>query len=100
MSAWEESFSHYSLELISDDGRIRYEKGGELILLEKTKTDPNFPDYTVLSGLPEIITSNMDRYQLNVVEQLSQALSNKEASICNGFDAYETIKQITKIANK
>ena len=100
MSAWEESFSHYSLELISDDGRIRYEKGGELILLEKTKTDPNFPDYTVLSGLPEIITSNMDRYQLNVVEQLSQALSNKEASICNGFDAYETIKQITKITNK
>jgi len=100
MSAWEESFSHYALELISDYCRIRYEKGGELILLEKTKTDPNFPDYTVLNGLPEIIASDMDRYQLNVVEQLFQALSNKNSSICSGFDAYETIKQITKITNK
>lgn len=100
MSAWEESFSHYSIELISDKGRIRYEKGGELILFEKTKTDPNFPNYTVLSGLPEIISSNMESYQLNVVEQLFQALSKKEASICNGLDAYETMKQTIKITNK
>lgn len=100
ISAWEESFSHYALELISDNGRIRYEKGGELILLEKTRTDPNLPNYTVLSGLPEIISNTMERYQLNVVEQLFHALSNKEASICNGIDAYETMKQVIKITNK
>ncbi len=100
MSAKEESFSHYSIELISDNGRIRYEKGGELILLEKTKTDPNFPDYTVLSGLPEIISNNMECYQFNVAEQLFQALSNNEASICTGIVAYETMKQVINITNK
>lgn len=100
MSAREESFSHYSIELISDIGRIRYEKGGELILLEKTKTDPNFPNYTVLSGLPEIISSKMECYQSNVVEQLFQALSNNDASICYGIDAYETMKQVINITNK
>lgn len=100
LSAWEESFSHYSIELISDNGRIRYDKGGELIILEKTEIDSNFPDYKVLNGLPETISSNMSRYQYNVIEELYQALSNKEASICNGFDAYETLKQIYKITNK
>ncbi len=100
MSAWEESFSHYSVELISDNGRIRYEKGGELITFERTVLDPNFPDYTVLNGLPETISNNMNRYQFNVVEELFQALSDKEASICNGVDAHETLKQIFKITNK
>ena len=100
MSAREESFSHYSIEIIFDNGRIWYEKGGELILFEKTKTDPNFPNYIVLSGLPEIISNNMESYQLNVVEQLFQALSNKEASICYGIDAYETMKHVIKITNK
>jgi hypothetical protein len=42
----------------------------------------------------------MESYQLNVVEQLFKALSKKEASICNGLDAYETMKQIIRITNK
>ncbi len=100
MSAKEECYSHYSIELICEYGRIRYEKGGELILLEKTTSDQNFPSYFVLNGSPEIIINNMERYQLNVVEQLFKELSGDDGSICRGNDALETVRQTTKIVNK
>lgn len=97
LAAWEESFSHYTIELLSRSGRLRYEKGGELITWQGTHADPSFPGYTVLKDLPEIIPNSMDRYQWHVAEQLSRALSGKTASICSGREALTTLEYMNQI---
>ena len=97
IAAWEESFSHYTIELLSHSGRLRYEKGGELITWQGIHSDPSFQGYTILKDLPEIIPNSMDRYQWNVAEQLSRALNGKSASICTGRAGLKTLECINQI---
>jgi len=99
LSAWEESFSHYTIELLSHSGRLRYEKGGELITWQATHADPSFPGYIILKDPPEVIPNSMDRYQWHVAEQLSRALSGKPSSICNGREALTTLEYMNQIIN-
>ena len=42
LAAWEESFSHYTIELLSPSGRLRYDQGGERITWHATHCDSNF----------------------------------------------------------
>jgi len=97
LAAWEESFSHYTIELLSHSGRLRYEKGGEFITWQGIHADPSFQGYTILKDLPEIIPNSMDRYQWNVAEQLSRALNGKSASICTGREGLKTLEYINQI---
>jgi predicted dehydrogenase len=96
LAAWEESFSHYTLELLSPSGRLRYEKEGQEILWEQAQKDPFFNGYQVL-GPAEKIDSGMRRYQLQVVEQLANVLEGKRAFLCSGFDALQTLTTIQHI---
>lgn len=97
LAAWEESFSHYTIELLSHSGRLRYEKGGELITWQATHADPSFQGYTILSDPPEIIPNSMDRYQWHVAEQLACALEGKPASICTGREGLKTLECMNQI---
>jgi predicted dehydrogenase len=97
LAAWEESFSHYTIELLSHSGRLRYEKGGELISWQATHADPSFQGYTSLKDPPEIIQNSMDRYQLQVAEQLSRALNGKTSSICTGHEGLKTLECMNQI---
>ena len=98
-AAWEESFSHYTAEIISSTGRILYDRGGELIQWQATFDDPEFNGYTILKPEPEIIKNGMDRYQYHVAEQLFLMLEGKDASLCSGADALETHEAIHEILN-
>jgi len=100
LAAWEESFSHYTIELLSPSGRLRYEKGGELIEWQTTQSDPHIQGYTALSSTPENIYSDMKRYQWHVAEQLARELESKESHLCSGETALNTLKNIKIILEK
>jgi predicted dehydrogenase len=100
LAAWEEFFSHYSIELLAQSGRLRYEKGGEHITWENIYNDPLFDGYNILKDPPEIIPNSMNRYQWNVLDNLSRAMVGKDASICTGREALKTLEYMTKIINK
>jgi len=98
-AAWEESYSHYTVELISHSGRLRYDRGGEHIQWQATINDPDFIGYTILKPEPEIIQNGMARYQYHVADHLFLALKGKEASLCNGAEALDTLKAMFEILN-
>lgn len=97
LAAWEEAFSHYTVELVSRRGRLRYEEGGKRIEWQATEPDPEVPCYTVLSARRETIASGMDRYQWHVVEQLAQVLAGRPAETCDGDEALQTLIGLNQI---
>lgn len=100
LGAWEEAFSHYTIELLSPSGRLRYEQGGKLIQWQSARPDPNFRGYTVLSDKHDIIGTGMDRYQWHVAEQLAKGLNGQEAQLCRGEDALHTLKNMKQVLGK
>ena len=59
----------------------------------------DFIGYTILNPEPEIIQNGMDRYQYHVADNLFLALEGKEASLCNGTEALDTLKAMFEILN-
>jgi predicted dehydrogenase len=100
LSAWEEAFSHYTLELISQSGRLRYEQGGESITWQSVVPDPNFSGYKILNSAPKMIANGMNRYQLNVFEQLATSLVGKHNTLCTGRQALTTLESMHEIIKK
>ena len=94
ISAWEESFSHYTIELLSPSGRLRYEQGGELIYWQPIHVDPQFEGYKTLQATPEIISNEMNRYQWNVADALLKALDGKMNTLSTGRQSLKTIESI------
>jgi predicted dehydrogenase len=97
LAAWEEAYSHYTVELVASNGRLRYERGGEEILWQASGPDPVFEGYTVLARQPESIPSGMDRFQWHAVDQLARALTGGEAHICSGTAACTTLETMHTI---
>lgn len=97
LAAWEEFYSHYTVELLSPSGRLRYDKGGTSIQWQSVQTDAKIPGYNELSEKSEIIPTSMNRYQLNVTEQLANALDGREAHLCSGEDALQTLANMKKL---
>jgi len=97
LAAWEEYFSHYTIELLSPSGRLRYDQGGEHITWQATHCDPNFSGYQTLSTEPELIANGMDRYQWHVADQLANALAGKPQNLCTGRQALATLEAIHQI---
>ncbi|NQW69743.1 MAG: Gfo/Idh/MocA family oxidoreductase [Betaproteobacteria bacterium] len=100
IASWEESFSHYTIELLSPSGRLRYEQGGEVVAWQSTHADPNFVGYVQLQTNPEIITNGMVRYQWHVAEQLANALEDKPTTLSTGRESLATIRSIHQIFNQ
>lgn len=99
-SAWEEAFSHYTIELLSPSGRLRYEQGGEYVAWQSTYSDPNFSGYNTLQAAPEMIANGMNRYQFNVADQLADALADKPHNLCTGRQALATLEAMQQIINQ
>ena len=99
-AAWEEAFSHYTIELISPSGRLRYEQGGESIAWQSTYRDPNISGYQILRPAHEIINNAMTRYQWHVADQIVAALSDCPHNLCTGRQAFKTLEAIDIIINQ
>jgi predicted dehydrogenase len=100
LAAWEEAFSHHMVELLSSSGRLRYERGGEMIVWQGIGPDQEFPEYMTLTSEPEIIPSDMHRYQWHVMDQLSSAMNNAPASLCTGRQALNTLEAMREILDQ
>ena len=100
LSAWEEAFSHYTIELLSSTGRLRYEQGGERITWQKIVEDSNFSGYKILDEKEIIIENKMKEYQLNVADQIAQLINNNNYFLCSGEEALRTLKDLDFIIKK
>ena len=96
-AAWEEYFSHYSIELLSKTGRLVYENGGNQIFWQATSNDPNFNGYKVLDKNKEIIDNSMDVYQWNVYDHIHRYLQGEATTLCTGTQALKTLEGIDLI---
>lgn len=95
-AAWEEHFSHYTLDLVAASGRLRYEQGGEL-LWQRAETHPTLDGYRRLAPEPEIIGNDMNRYQDHVAEQLGLALRGVPNTLCTGTAAAATANWLGQV---
>lgn len=97
LAAWEEEFSHYTVELLSSSGRLRYDQGGKLIHWQPAQPAPQIKGYNVLAARPEVVGTGMDRSQWHVTDQLAKALHGTEAHLCTGEEALATLVAMKKI---
>ena len=97
LAAKEEDFSHYTMELVTPAGRIRYERGGERVEWQGVRPDPDLDGYTVLSPEPELLPSGMRQYQRHVVDELAAALRGEPAQLCSASEALATLESLHRI---
>lgn len=97
LAAKDENFSHNAIELIAQNGRLRYENGGRHIEWRSVGIDENLKAYTFLTESPEEIPSELNRYQWHVAEQMANALMGSEAYLCEGSQGVQTLKTMNSI---
>lgn len=93
--AWEEFYSHYTIEIISSSGRL-YWNNEKLIWNSVAKTH-NLNEHRYLSNNLEYIKTESNKYQMHVLNALHDAMIGKDSSICNGDEALQTLKTINQI---
>ena len=88
---------YFAVEVLFSNGRLRLDQFGKLIWEDSFRgCDKGHQRYEVLS-------SNMDRYQFNVVDGLVNVLENQDGELCVGaaaLDQVKVIEQIVKAANR
>ena len=100
LAASEECFSHYTVELVARNGRLRYEGGGERVEWQGVVDDPDFAGYRILANPPKALPADTARYQWHVVEQLALALDGKDAALCTGRDGFETLRDVYRVVEQ
>lgn len=100
LAAREENYSHYTMEFVAANGRLRYERGGEEVLWQKTTADPAVEGYTVLDIAAETIPTGLAQAQWHVADQLAEELNGRPGRICTGSEALRTLKTLVAIKAK
>jgi predicted dehydrogenase len=99
LAAREEDYSHYTVELISPRGRLRYDLGGSRVLWQPALPSDIHAGYSVLSPDEQEIPNDLEKIQWHVANQLAEALDGRSAAICTGAQALCTIEHLTSIRN-
>lgn len=99
LAAREEDFSHYTVEMVSPSGRLRYDLGGERVLWQPAVASVSSPGYTVLDPVEQGIPNELSRIQWHVADQLAAAMHGRPAAICTGDEALRAIEHLTSIKN-
>ncbi len=97
LAAREECFSLHSIELIGTRGVARYAAGGEQILCYGVVPSARFGGEPTLGREPRAISSDMDRYQLHVVDALARHLEHGAPLASDGESALATLAIIEDI---
>lgn len=97
LAAKEENFSHYTVELLASNGRLRYEQGGERIIWQRAVRDAALEAYTILDPVEESIATDFSRVQWHVADQLAVCLHGRQAQICSGTEALQTLETLAAI---
>lgn len=96
LAAREEAFSHYTIELLAANGRLRYEQGGARVEWQAAVAGA-LPGYTVLAAEAELLATGMRRYQWHVAAQLAAALEGGAHHLCSGAEALATLGSMQAI---
>lgn len=99
LAAREEDYSHYTVEMVSPSGRLRYDLGGSNVIWQPAIPSFTSPGYTVLDPTEEEIPSDLEKIQWHVTNELAAALDGRPAAICTGAQALQTIEHLTRIKN-
>lgn len=97
LAAREEHFSHHEIQLVAQNGCLRYEQGGAKILWQGAAQDPDFPEYTVLSLPGERIATEGARLQWHVTDHVGACLRGRPSCLCSGEDALRTLKSLLEM---
>jgi predicted dehydrogenase len=97
LAAWEELYSHYAIELVSHNGRLSYERGGEVIHWQPLGRDLVLSDYRILSKRSEVIETGIKTNQWHVVDHLARYLKQKSYALCSGNEALVTLTAMKNI---
>ena len=100
LSGREECFSVGEINLFGSGGMIRYTESGNRIELSRTRPDPVFEGYTILSPDKEIIATDLKRYQWHVLEGLYSHLTGGEELNSNGNTATETLEVVELVCSR
>jgi len=100
ISAWEEAFSHHTIELLCPSGRLRYEQGGASITWQSTTPHPTISGYRVLQPAVEEIVTGMNRNQWYVSDQVADFLAGRRYTLCTGNQALATLEAMQQIINQ
>ncbi len=92
LAAREECFSHYTIELVAPNGRLRYEQGGARIVWQAAIEDPDFDGYRMLAPMGEELPTGMHRSQWHVADHWARRLNGQASDICSGEDALRTLE--------
>jgi len=92
-------FAHYELELIAQNGILRYEKAGHRVNWHPVVEDPDFKGSSFISVTGKSIKSGMSKFQFNVVEQLDMALKGAAHNLATGKDGLRSVDILTEIVN-
>lgn len=99
-SADEDFFSHYTIELLSKSGRLRYEYGGRQIIWQGIAKDLIIPGYTRLNNSIESIPNNMNYNQYEVFDHLSKFISGEFHYLCTGHQALKTLESMHDVISQ
>ena len=99
LSGNEEDFSYGQMEIYGPKGKVLLNKDGD-VFLWRTESDRVFNDYLVLESNPESIQTDMNRYQYNVLENISNFFINKSEIYCEGKSALETMEILNMITKE
>jgi chitinase len=93
--AWEELYSHYTIEIISASGRLYWNQN---TLKWKGLDSSNLiDDHVFLSDNSEVIFTGSEKYQKYVADELYLAMVGKPNSIASGDEALETLETLDRI---
>jgi len=98
LAAREEDFSHYTVELIASNGRLRFERAS--MEWQPSVPDSNNQDYVVLDKAIEKIKSDAQKLQWYVADQISRSLSGENTSICTGNQGLATLEVLEEIKDQ
>lgn len=93
-------YFHNSVELIAQNGRLRYERGGAAVFWSPTTADPVYPAYVMIDDRGERLPGDFSRMQWHVIDQLARALGGHAAEICSGTDALRTHEVLSHIEER
>ncbi len=95
-SSKEENFSHYTIEVVAQNGRLRYEQGG-VIEWQVAGPHPTLDNYRQLQAGAETIANDMSHYQYRVADQLSLALKKSTHTLCTGDSGLMNIQTLVTL---
>lgn len=97
LAAREEAFSHYTVEIVADNGRLRYDDAGETVRWQEAVADRRYRGYTVLDPHGEGLETAVRRSQAAVTEELARALRSEPYHLCTGREALATLQTVQEI---